>query len=263
MINPRKARRIGAGRYLASLAPALALALSVSTPVAAQETARDLSVEATDPTASLMSFNLIGDARMSYHGEDGGGFEFRLQPVIPFTAFGAQNIFRIIVPYQMSGPGAEGLKSVSLFDLVVFQESWGRWGVGPVALLSEGVSDSETRFAIGPAVGAVGPVNDRLQVGVFNQNLIGQDFATSQFQPIIAYQLGDGWALSTGDLQFVYNWDGGEWVNVPFGFELGLVRSIAAQPFRFSVGPQWNLKNVEGVPESKINFRVTMLAPGG
>jgi hypothetical protein len=239
------------------------MVLSASAPGTAQQSARDLSVEATDPTAFLMSFNLIGDARMSYHGEDGGGFEFRVQPVIPFTAFGAQNIFRIIVPYQMSGPGAEGLKSVSLFDLVLFDESWGRWGVGPVATLSEGVSDSETRFAIGPAIGAVGPVNDRLQIGVFNQNLIGQDFAISQFQPVIAYQLGDGWAISTGDLQFIYNWDGGNWVNVPFGFELGLVQSIADQPFRFAVGPQWNLKDVEGVPESKINFRVTMIAPGG
>jgi hypothetical protein len=260
MITPRKAQRIGARRWFVPLALALATAMFAPIPGAAQQ--QDLSVAATDPTAFLMSFNLIGDARMSYHGEEGGGFEFRVQPVIPFTAFGAQNLFRIIIPYQMSGPGAEGLKSVSLFDLVLFNESWGRWGVGPVATLSEGVSDSETRFAIGPAVGAVGPVNDRLQIGVFNQNLIGQDFAISQFQPVIAYQLGDGWALSTGDLQFVYNWDGGNWVNVPFGFEIGLVRSIADQPFRFSVGPQWNLKDVEGVPESKINFRLTMITPG-
>jgi hypothetical protein len=47
----------------------------------------------------------------------------------------------------------------------------------------------------------------------------------TQIQPIITYQLGRGWALSAGDLQITYDWEKGEWVQVPIGFQIGVVRS--------------------------------------
>lgn len=228
-----------------------------------QADANELSRQATDPTASLMAFNFIEDFQTSYYDIEDSGFEFRFQPVIPFKAFGASNILRTVIPFQASGPGDEGLKSVSIFDLIVLPQSWGRIGVGPVMSFAESASDAPAKFSIGPAVGAVVQMSKRLNVGAFNQNLFGSEFGISQFQPIVAYQLGGGWALSAGDLQFIYDYEREEWVSIPIGFQIGVVRSIAGQAFRFSVNPQWNLAEITGANKTKIVFTVALLVPAG
>ena len=223
--------------------------------------ANELSKQATDPTASLMAFNFINDFRTAFTGADGNGFEFRFQPVVPFRAFKTSNILRVVVPYQGTGPGTEGLKDVTIFDLIVLPQKWGRLGVGPVISLKQSAGDAASKFAIGPAVGGTVPVSKKLNLGLFSQNLLARELAVSQLQPIIAYQLGHGWALSAGDLQFTYDWKGGGWVSIPLGAQIGVVRAIGGQPFRFSVNPQWDLADIEGSPSSKVVFTVTMLAP--
>jgi hypothetical protein len=243
---------------VASQAPAPAVAAQAP---AGGSDADELSRQATDPTASLMSFNFANDFRTSFYGMDDTGFEFRVQPVVPFRAWGVSNILRVTVPYQVDGPGDEGLKSVSIFDLVVLPQSWGRLGVGPVMSLSESASDAASKFSIGPAVGAVLPVSKKLNLGLFNQNLFATGVALSQLQPIVAVQLGSGWALSAGDLQFVYDWELGEWVSLPIGFQIGKVQRVAGQAMRFSLNPQWNFKDITGATKAKVVFTVTLLAP--
>jgi len=223
--------------------------------------ADDLSSQATDPTASLMSFNFINDFRASYHGLDDTGDEFRFQGVIPFRAWGASNILRVVAPYQVDGPGQEGLKDVTLFDLIVLPQSWGRLAFGPVMSLIQSETLAPSHFAIGPAIGAMRPVSKRLNIGLFNQNLFANGLGITQVQPIIAYQLGSGWALSAGDLQFTYDWEHDQWVQLPLGFQIGKVLPVARQPMRFALNPQWNFAGVPGANKFKVVFTVTVLAP--
>lgn len=231
---------------------------------AASHSSEDLSARATDPTAALMSFGFVNDFHTSFYGlEDDSGFEFRFQPVVPFRAWGASNILRVVVPYQGSGPGNEGLKDVSMFDLVIVPQRWGRLAIGPVMSLSQSESDAASKFAVGPAVGMVKPVSAKLLVGAFSQNLFAAHVGVSQIQPVITYQLGHGWALSAGDAQFTYDWERDEWTNIPLGFQIGVVRSVAKQPFRFYVNPQWNFKDVTGTVKAKVVLGVTLLAPAG
>jgi hypothetical protein len=232
--TPTAPASAGAPAPVAATAPAQPAA---GTPAAKPASdAGDLSTQATDPTASLMSFNLINAVSASYHGVDDSGYTFKFQPVVPFRAFGVSNILRVVVPYQIDGPGNEGLKSVTIFDLAVLPQ-------------------------IGPAAGAIVPISKTLNVGMFTQNLFASDVAITQLQPIAAYQLGHGWALSLGDLQFTYDWERGGWVNVPVGFQIGVVRAIARQPMRFAINPQWNLRNITGADKAQITFTVTLLAP--
>jgi len=232
-----------------------------ATAAAGGSDADDLSSQATDPTASLMAFNLINNFTTSYHGLDDSGYMFKFQPVVPFRAWRTSNILRVVVPYQTSGPGDEGLKSVTIFDLVVLPQKWGRFALGPVMSLSESTSAVPSKFAIGPAVGAMHPISKKLNVGLFTQNLFASHVGITQVQPIVAYQLGQGWALSAGDLQFTYDWERGGWVSVPIGFQIGVVRRVAAQPVRFALNPQWNLRDVAGAPKVQVTFTVTLLAP--
>jgi hypothetical protein len=161
----------------------------------------------------------------------------------------------------VGGPGNEGLKAVSIFDVVVLPRKWGRLAIGPVMNLEESESARPAKFSIGPAVGAMMPVSKTLNLGLFNQNLFGDGVAITQLQPIVAYQLGNGWALSGGDLQFTFDWERGEFVAIPIGFQIGVVRKVAGQPVRFALNPQWNLKNIPGATKTKLVFTVTLLAP--
>jgi hypothetical protein len=248
-----------------ALAVCAAALLGAAAPCRAQApappTAEQLSEQATDPTAPLMTFNLISTWIASYHGVDGGGLEVKIQPVIPFRAWGASNILRVAAPYQVSGPGDDGLTSLTLFDLVVLPQSWGKLALGADMQLTPGGGDDDGTIAIGPAVGAVVPLSRRLSIGAFTQNLFGKGTAISQVQPIIAYQLGGGWALSAGDLQFAYDWDAGRFVSLPIGAQIGVVTPVAGQPFRFSVNPQYNLADVTGAGRFKVVVAVALLAP--
>jgi hypothetical protein len=56
--------------------------------------------------------------------QDDLSLDLTFRPVIPFTAFGRQNILRLTLPFRVSGRGNEGLGAVSIFDLVVLDRSW-------------------------------------------------------------------------------------------------------------------------------------------
>jgi hypothetical protein len=231
--------------------------------ITAQQSTDDLSSKATDPTASLMALNFQSLYTGGFHGasnlpNDSWSLQFR--PVIPFKAFDRPNILRLTVPYHLSGRGDEGFEPISVFDLVVFNESWGRWGVGPV-MSFDTTGDAPDEFVIGPAIGGVWQVNKRLNVGLFTQNVFWSDTALTQIQPVIAYQLGNGWALSAGDAQFSYDWEAGRWLNVPVGFQIGKVTKLGGLPVRFSVNPQYNLKDDPGLPEWQVTFTFTALFP--
>lgn len=227
----------------------------------------ELSRRATDPTASPPNFSFIGDLTTSYRDLEGGtpieeeGFQLRFQPVVPFKAWGVANILRMTVPYQMSGPGPEGLKDVTIFDLVILPQSWGRLGVGAVGSFAAATSDVSAHATGGPAIGFVAAISKKLNLGLFNQNLFGNDVAISQIQPILAYQLGSGWSLSLGDLQWPYDWDRGEFLSMPIGVQLGKVLPVAKQPMRFAVNPQYDMKDLPGGSRFKVLFTITLLLP--
>ena len=234
----------------------------------AQDSQQDeLARRATDPTASPPNFSFINDVTFTYRNRADGtpvddtGYALRFQPVIPFKAWGAANILRMTVPYEISGPNPEGLGDVTVFDLVILPQSWGRLGIGAVGNFAAATSDVSAHAAAGPAIGFVAGVTKKLNMGLFNQNLFGDDLAISQIQPIVAYQLEDGWSMSLGDLQWAYDWNRDEFVSLPIGVQLGKVLPIAGQPMRFAVNPQYDLKDLPGNSRFGILFTVQLLLP--
>jgi hypothetical protein len=228
-----------------------------------------LARRSTDPTASPPSIGFINDHTLDYRDlEDGTpvdqmGYTLRFQPVVPFRAWGKSHILRVTVPYQNSGLGPEGLGDVTVFDMMVLPQSWGRLGFGAVASLVQAASDSPDHFKVGPAVVAMFPVSKKLNVGIFNQNLFGGDTAISQIQPILAYQLGGGWSLALGDLQWAYDWQRDELVSMPIGLQLGKVLPVFGQPMRFAINPQYDLKDLPGNSRFRVAFTITLLLPEG
>jgi hypothetical protein len=246
----------------------MALLAGTATAVQAQETeAEELARRSTDPTSSPLTMGLIGDITLGYRDLADGtpvdetGFDAKFQPVIPFKAWGAENIFRMTIPYEVAGPGPAGLQDVTLFNLVVLPQSWGRLGIGLDASLRPATSDVPAHLGIGPAIGAVIPLAPNLNVGLFNQNLFGNDLALTQVQPILAYLPGHGWSISLGDLQWVYDWHEGMFVSIPIGVQVGKVLPVAGQPMRFSVNPQFDLKDLPGNQRISLLLTVQLIVP--
>jgi hypothetical protein len=253
--------------FLVGIAPAAAADAPGASALPAESQQDELSRRVTDPTASPPSFSLINDVTIDYRDRADGtaiddtGYQLRFQPVVPFTAWGFANILRMTMPYQVSGPEPEGLNDVTVFDLVILPQSWGRFGVGVVASLVQAEKDADGHIAAGPAIGFVAPVSKKLNLGLFNQNLFGDGVSISQIQPIAAYQLGSGWSLSLGDLQWPWDWDRDEFVSMPIGVQLGRVLPLAGQPMRFSINPQYDLKDLPGASRFKVNFTIQLLLP--
>ena len=210
---------------------------------------------------------LINDVTFSYRDLADGtpiddtGYALRFQPVIPFKAWGVANILRMTIPYQISGPSPDGLGDVTIFDMVILPQSWGRLGVGVVGSFAAATSDVSAHASAGPAIGLVAAVSKRLNLGLFNQNLFGDGVSISQIQPIAAYQLGSGWSLSLGDLQWPYDWDRNEFVSMPIGVQLGKVLPVFGQPMRFALNPQYDLKDLPGASRFKVLFTIQLLLP--
>lgn len=239
----------------------LAIMLGVAAPAAFSDQTEELARKAADPTASLMSLNLRYTQIPSFHGLDGSAGSSQFQAVIPFRAWNTSNILRATVNYTNSGPAADGLSDVTIFNLLVFEKPWGRWGAGPVAQLLPDRGGNSDTFAIGPAVGFV-VSSGRWTYGLFNQNLFGDDIAISSLQPVLAYQMGNGWALAAGDAQWTRDWDRGKFVNLPVGVQLSKVSHIGGQAVKWAINPEYNLRNLDGVPKWTVRLTLSLLVPG-
>jgi hypothetical protein len=73
------------------------------------------------------AFNFIGNYIGEFYGpsrnQDDHSTQVSFRSVIPFKAFGQSNILRLTVPYRVDGRGGKGIGDVSLFDLVVVNET--------------------------------------------------------------------------------------------------------------------------------------------
>jgi hypothetical protein len=127
-----------------------------------------------------------------------------------------------------------------VFDLMVFNASWGRWGFGPVALLPTGGDRGAEKWAAGPAVG-FSARSGNLLWGLFNQNLFTfagdknrTDVNVSVLQPIFNYKLGHGWTVGVSEMTFSWDWEADRWSSLPLGVQLAKLVKIGQQPVQFS-----------------------------
>jgi len=238
-------------------------------PLKAQESGQSLDQAASDPTASLMSFQIQDFYTYNYHnsGETANRLQFRA--AIPFELGGTSNIARLTLPYITTSPsGADGLSDATLFNLTTFTQPWGRWGVGAVALLPTGTSGlSAEKWALGPAAGFT--VQDgRALWGVFNQNLITvagdddmPDVNLSTLQPIFNVGLGNGWSTGLSEMVFTYDWDEKVFTSLPLGVKLSKLTRIGGKPVQLIASYEHNFYD-EGITSSDtISFTVKLLVP--
>jgi hypothetical protein len=253
-------------RWMAVAAPLLAPPLAL----AQQSVSNDeLAAQATDSTASLMSLQLSDWYTADFHGLDDSANQIVFRAAIPFSFAGTQHIFRITQPYSTSSPAGSGLVDTTVFDLVVFNQPWGRWGVGVSGTLPTGSEGLTTdKWTAGPAIGFVNSSNKQYRWGLFAQTFFsfaGKDSAADvgiiNIQPIFSYQLGGGRSLSLGNSALVYDTEKSRWASLLASVNFGQVVSLWGQKWRPNVEVGYDFNNDIGNQKWVARAGVALLVP--
>jgi len=262
----------GCGLLRATAAAALVLCAAHAARAAEEGSAgQSLEQAASDPTASLMSVSVQDIYAGSYHQlDDESGNTLLLRSSVPFTTGSLDHIARATLPIVTDSPSGEsGLSDLVLFDLIVFDKSWGRWGIGPVLLAPTATDDAigADKWAIGPAIGFVARSN-KLMWGLFNQNLFSfagdsdrEDVNVSILQPIVNYSLPDKWSIGTSEMNVTYDWEKDAWTILPLGVKLAKLVKFGKVPVQFAGGYEYNFADDYVAPKWTLNFTVKFLFP--
>ena len=253
-------------RQVAAAAALLATPLALAQPSASND---ELAAQATDPTAALMSFQLSDWYTADFHGLDDTANQIVFRAAIPFSLAGTQHIFRITQPYATSSPAGSGLVDTTVFDLVVFSQPWGRWGVGASGTLPTGNEGLTTdRWTAGPAIGFVNSSHTQYRWGLFAQTFFsfaGTDGAADvgiiNIQPIFSYQLGGGRSLSLGNSALVYDTEKARWASLLASVNYGQVVTLWGQKWRPNVEVGYDFNNDIGNQKWVVRAGVALLVP--
>lgn len=235
----------------------------------AQQGGQSLGSQASDPTASLMSFQLQNFYSPTRHNTSGTSNVTQFRAAIPFQIGGINNIARLTVPTVTQSTGGQtGFGDATLFNLAAFDRSWGRFGVGVVALLPTGASGiSAEKWGLGPAMGFVARPKWGL-AGVFNQNIFTvagdddrPDVSLSTLQPILSYSLGQGWSIGTSDMTVVYDWNRSEFTSIPVGLKVSKFTKPGGVPVQWQLSYERNFYDTGTGPQDTIGLTAKLLVP--
>ena len=242
------------------------VAFLAATPVFAEQS---LEQAASDPTASLMSLQFSNWYSFDYHGVDEEDNTLVFRSAIPFAIGEQKHIMRLTLPFITDHPVLDnGLSDTTLFDLMVFERNWGRFGVGAVGLLPTGGSSrGAEQWGLGPAIGFVARQEGYL-FGLFNQNIFTvagederSDINISSFQPIFNYKLGSGWSVSFSEMQITYDWENSRWANLPLGAGINKLHRFGKLPVQFNLQYEHNFADDEIAASDTARFSVKFLLP--
>jgi hypothetical protein len=229
-----------------------------------------LAAQATDPTASLMSFQLNNWYTPSFRDIDGSSNQVVFRTALPFELAGTHHIFRLTAPYVTSSPsGADGFADLTVFDLMTFDRDWGRFGIGISGTLPTG-ADGLTldKWTAGPAFGFVNSSVKRMNWGLFVQTFFsyaGDDDASDvgivNVQPVLSYQLGKGRSLSVGNSAFVYDTENSSWSSLMLGVNYGFIVGWKGQKWRPNFEVNYDFKDDRGNQEWVLRAGVALLVP--
>jgi hypothetical protein len=229
-----------------------------------------LAAQATDPTASLMSFQLNNWYTPSFHDIGGSSNQVVFRTALPFELAGTHHIFRLTAPYVTSSPsGADGFADLTVFDLMTFDREWGRFGIGISGTLPTGAEGlTLDKWTAGPAFGFVNSSVKRMNWGLFAQTFFsyaGDDDASDvglvNVQPVLSYQLGKGRSLSVGNSAFVYDTENSRWSSLMLGVNYGFIVGWKGQKWRPNFEVNYDFKDDRGNQEWVLRAGVALLVP--
>ena len=249
---------------------------------------RSLSDLARDPTASLTTFQIVYRYNSSFHNvPDINQSTLILMPVIPFKIGNIPNIARISAGYVLSAPDLgvlnevppstpinqipynkkTGLQDIAVLDVVIFPQSFGSLGLGPVVVLPTATDPAlgNGKWLLGPSFVGIyrsGP----FQLGGLFQGLFSVAGSPSrppvdnvQLQVFGGIGLPNDWSIGLSEIVYGYDTRRGKWTSIPFGMRLERLVLFGDLPARIYVDAEYNFLSSEIVPKWTFRFAISPL----
>ena len=254
---------------------ALAVALALpSGQLAAQESREDLSQQAANPIADLMSIPFQNNTDFGLGSYDRASNVLNVQPVIPLA--NGKLITRTIFPFVWipdvtaeSGLITSGLSDVSFTAFYTPGGSATTWGVGPILEFPTGGTQRGSEKWSAGISGVVLAQPGNWTLGLLANNLWSyagdedrDDVNKGLLQYFVVYQLGGGWYLNSAPIITV-DWqaESGQRWKVPFGAGAGKVMFVGKLPVNVQAGAYTFVEKPDVGPDWQLRVQVQFLLP--
>jgi hypothetical protein len=204
-----------------------------------------LADEVNDPLARLTQIQIKNEYTPSGYGTDAQPNTVQIRTIftirphlwMPFEQLIRPTVQIVTVPQGRRSPTVTALDDMQLFDLFVMpvpdaEQTGFRWGFGPYFIFptSTDQSTGNGSWQVGPAWAFSWEI-DRLKfAGLFQQATSfaytsghSKSAASITIQPIITYQLGQGWYLKSSDANWKINFRHRSSTEIPVSVGLGKV----------------------------------------
>jgi len=242
---------------------------------AQEDVQENLSTQAANPLADLMSFPFQNNLNMNQGPFDRNTNVLNIQPVIPFA--GGRVITRTIIPIvnipdygSESGTFSSGLSDIVFTAFYVPENTGVTWGAGPVIELPTGGANRGTqKWSAGPsAVVLVQPGDWTFGALANNTWSFAGDAGREEVNRMLlnlflVRQLGDGWYVNSAPI-ITADWTAdsdNRWI-VPLGAGGGKVVMLGGKlPVNLQTQLYYNVVRPDFGPEWQWRVQVQVLLP--
>jgi len=246
--------------------------------LAAQPSKSELSQQAANPVADLMSVPFQNNTDFGLGPYDRASNVLNIQPVVPLA--GGKLITRTIFPFVWipdvaaeSGLLSSGLSDITFTAFYVPGGGSTMWGVGPVLEFPAGGSQRGSEKWSAGVSGVVLAQPGDWTLGLLANNVWSYAGADDRdavnrglLQYFVVYQLGDGWYLNSAPIITV-DWqaESGQQWKVPVGGGGGKLMFWGKVPVNLQTQAYTYVEKPDGGPDWQLRVQVQILlpAPGG
>jgi hypothetical protein len=250
------------------------LSVSINS-IQAQESAEDLSRQAANPLADLMSFPFQNNLNINYGEFNRNLNVLNIQPVLPFAD--GRIITRTIFPVvwipdysQESGMYSSGLGDISLTAFYAPPSEELTWGVGPVLEIpTGGEKRGSQKWGLGPSAVVLVQPGDWTFGALLNNvwSVAGetsrQDVNKMLLNLFVVYQLGEGWYVNSAPI-ITADWqaEAGQQWTVPLGAGFGKLTFVGGKlPLNLQTQLYYNIVSPDFGPEWQWRIQAQVLLP--
>jgi hypothetical protein len=254
-------------RFACLAAPLLALCVGAAQ-AQGQASDEDLARRAADPTRSPLSLQFYDYWSPSVYGTPGSLNQLIFRPVIPYKAFGVDNIIRFTLGWSTDSPtGRTGANDLQVLQLSIVEALGGRVAFGFSGSAPMGVEGfTSDRWTIGLSFGYVTGTSGGVTYGALMQTFFSvggssgkADVAQLNLQPVLAVPLGAGRTLSLGSTALLYDAERGRWASISPSLQYSWMTRAGGITLRPQIEYTHELRDLTGNPKNIFRIGVQVL----